>query len=28
LEQFHNRALDQGPLPLEYLEKIILPKRQ
>lgn len=25
LEEFHNRALDQGPLPLEYLEKIILP---
>ena len=26
LEEFHNRALDQGPLPLEYLEKIILPQ--
>ena len=26
LEQFHNAALDQGPLPLEYLEKIILPE--
>jgi uncharacterized protein (DUF885 family) len=26
LEEFHNRALDQGPLPLEYLEKIILPR--
>jgi uncharacterized protein (DUF885 family) len=26
LEEFHNRALDQGPLPLEYLEKIILPE--
>jgi len=25
LEDFHNRALDQGPLPLEYLEKILLP---
>jgi uncharacterized protein (DUF885 family) len=25
LEEFHNRALDQGALPLEYLEKIILP---
>ncbi len=25
LEKFHNRALDQGPLPIEYLEKIILP---
>ena len=25
LEEFHNAALDQGPLPLEYLEKIILP---
>jgi uncharacterized protein (DUF885 family) len=25
LEEFHNKALDQGPLPLEYLEKIILP---
>jgi len=25
LEEFHDRALDQGPLPLEYLEKIILP---
>jgi uncharacterized protein (DUF885 family) len=24
LEEFHDRALDQGPLPLEYLEKIIL----
>jgi uncharacterized protein (DUF885 family) len=26
LEEFHNKALDQGPLPLEYLEKIILAK--
>jgi uncharacterized protein (DUF885 family) len=26
LEEFHNRALDQGPLPVEYLEKIILPE--
>ncbi len=26
LEEFHNRALDQGPLPLEYLGKIILPE--
>jgi uncharacterized protein (DUF885 family) len=25
LEEFHNTALDQGGLPLEYLEKIILP---
>jgi uncharacterized protein (DUF885 family) len=25
LEDFHNRALDEGPLPLEYLEKILLP---
>jgi uncharacterized protein (DUF885 family) len=25
LEDFHNRALDQGALPLEYLEKVILP---
>jgi len=25
LEEFHNAALDQGPLPIEYLEKIILP---
>jgi len=25
LEEFHNRALNQGPLPIEYLEKIILP---
>jgi uncharacterized protein (DUF885 family) len=25
LQEFHDRALDQGPLPLEYLEKIILP---
>ena len=24
LEDFHNRALDQGPLPIEYLEKIVL----
>lgn len=24
LEEFHNRALDQGPLPIEYLEKTIL----
>ena len=27
LEEFHNKALDQGPLPIEYLEKIILPGR-
>lgn len=27
MEEFHNRALDQGPLPLEYLEKIILPSQ-
>jgi uncharacterized protein (DUF885 family) len=27
LEEFHDRALDQGPLPLEYLEKIILPEK-
>lgn len=26
LQEFHNRALDQGPLPIEYLEKIILPQ--
>ena len=26
LEEFHNRALDQGPLPIHYLEKIILPQ--
>jgi uncharacterized protein (DUF885 family) len=26
LEHFHNRALDQGPLPIEYLEKILLPQ--
>lgn len=26
LEEFHNRSLDQGPLPIEYLEKIILPQ--
>ena len=26
LQEFHDRALDQGPLPLEYLEKIILPE--
>ena len=26
LEEFHNRALDQGPLPIEYLEKVILPQ--
>ncbi len=25
LEEFHNKALDQGPLPIEYLDKIILP---
>ena len=25
LEEFHNKALDQGALPIEYLEKIILP---
>ena len=25
LEQFHDAALDQGPLPIEYLEKIVLP---
>jgi uncharacterized protein (DUF885 family) len=28
LEEFHDKALDQGPLPLEYLEKIILPEKQ
>ena len=27
MEEFHNLALDQGPLPLEYLEKIILPAK-
>ena len=27
LEEFHDRALDQGPLPLEYLEKIVLPEK-
>jgi uncharacterized protein (DUF885 family) len=27
LEEFHDRALDQGPLPLEYLEKIILSEK-
>ena len=27
LQEFHNKALDQGPLPIEYLEKIILPGR-
>jgi uncharacterized protein (DUF885 family) len=27
LEEFHDRALDQGPLPIEYLEKIILPQQ-
>ena len=26
LADFHNRALDQGPLPIEYLEKIIVSK--
>jgi uncharacterized protein (DUF885 family) len=25
LEEFHNKALDQGALPIEYLEKIIMP---
>ncbi|HVP55430.1 MAG TPA: DUF885 domain-containing protein [Candidatus Eisenbacteria bacterium] len=25
LEEFHNAALDQGALPIEYLEKVILP---
>jgi uncharacterized protein (DUF885 family) len=25
LEEFHDRALNQGPLPIEYLEKILLP---
>jgi uncharacterized protein (DUF885 family) len=25
LEEFHNKALDQGALPIEYLDKIILP---
>ena len=25
LEEFHDKALDQGPLPIEYLEKILLP---
>jgi sugar lactone lactonase YvrE/uncharacterized protein (DUF885 family) len=28
LADFHNRALDQGPLPLDYLEKIILPAQE
>jgi gluconolactonase len=28
LAEFHNRALDQGPLPLDYLEKIILPAQE
>jgi uncharacterized protein (DUF885 family) len=28
LEEFHDKALDQGPLPIEYLEKIILPAKQ
>lgn len=28
LEEFHNRALDEGPLPIEYLQKIILPNTQ
>lgn len=27
MEEFHNAALDQGPLPIEYLEKIILPQQ-
>ena len=27
MEQFHDQALDQGPLPLESLEKIILPEK-
>ena len=26
IQEFHDRALDQGPLPLEYLEKILLPE--
>jgi gluconolactonase len=26
--EFHNRALDLGPLPLDYLEKIILPAQE
>jgi uncharacterized protein (DUF885 family) len=26
LEEFHDKALDQGPLPIEYLQKIILPE--
>jgi len=26
LEEFHDRALDQGPLPIEYLERILLPE--
>jgi uncharacterized protein (DUF885 family) len=26
MEEFHNRALDQGPLPIEYLEKILIPE--
>ena len=26
LEEFHDRALDQGPLPIHYLERIILPE--
>jgi gluconolactonase len=28
LAEFHNRALDQGPLPLDYLEKVILPAQE
>ena len=28
LEEFHDRALDQGPLPMEYLEKMILQEKQ
>jgi uncharacterized protein (DUF885 family) len=27
LQEFHDRALDQGPLPLECLERIILPEK-
>jgi uncharacterized protein (DUF885 family) len=28
LQEFHNKAIDQGALPIEYLEKIILPERK
>ena len=26
LEEFHNRALGEGPLPIEYLQRVILPQ--